>query len=53
MSAFENCVVLTNVKLPNNITTLSERLFYSCLELHSLTIPASVNNIELDALRFG
>lgn len=53
MSAFENCIVLRNVKLSNNITTLSERLFYSCLQLWNLTIPASVNNIELDALRFG
>ncbi len=43
--AFQNCVNLTTVNLPNTLITIGERAFSECSSLTSITIPNSVTSI--------
>ena len=43
--AFEDCIGLTSVTIPNSVTSIGERTFYHCYGLTSLTIPNSVTSI--------
>ncbi len=43
--AFNNCGGLTNVTLPESITTISGYMFYGCKSLTSIIIPNSVTKI--------
>ncbi|MCR5600754.1 MAG: leucine-rich repeat protein [Ruminococcus sp.] len=48
-NAFENCVNLKSIKLPNNLETLEYRAFYGCNSLESVSIPASVTWLGSEA----
>lgn len=43
--AFQGCVALTNVALPEGLKTLPPGLFYGCTALKSATIPGGVTNV--------
>ncbi len=42
---FEGCSYLTNITIPNNITTIGSYAFYDCYALTNITIPDSVITI--------
>ena len=43
--AFENCVDLKSVVIPNTVTDIGDRAFYDCQGLSSVVIPSSVTEI--------
>ena len=43
--AFDGCVGLTSVTIPNSVTSIGGRAFYECSGLTSITIPNSVTSI--------
>lgn len=45
--AFENCKLLTSIKLPNNLKTIEVHAFKNCFGLDTITIPDSVNDAIL------
>lgn len=49
VSAFENCIKLSSVKLSSNVKTIPEDCFRNCKSLESLTIPSGVVNIGKNA----
>ena len=48
-SAFEDCISLTSITIPNSVTSIEEKTFYGCRGLTSITIPNSVTSIGSDA----
>ncbi len=44
-SAFNHCIGLTSIIIPDCVTNIGSRAFGSCTELTSITIPESVTNI--------
>ena len=44
--AFEGCVSMTSISLPNSITSIGERAFYGCSSLTSINIPDNVSSIK-------
>ena len=44
-AAFDGCTSLTNINIPNTVTTIDRYAFYNCSGLTSITIPNSVNEI--------
>ena len=48
-SAFSGCSELTNITIPNSITTIGKYAFYNCSGLTSITIPDSVTSIGYQA----
>ena len=48
--AFESCKI-SNVKIPNTVTTIKNSAFSECESLRTLHIPVSVTNIEGGAFR--
>lgn len=48
-SAFNNCVNLTSVTIPDSVTNIGFRAFYKCDGLTSVTIPDSVTSIGEEA----
>ncbi len=42
---FGECSAITNVRIPNSITTIGESAFYGCTGLTSITIPNNVTSI--------
>ncbi len=44
--AFYNCTSLTNVTIPDSVTSIGNSAFYRCTGLTSVTIPDSVTSIE-------
>ena len=46
-----DCTNLTNVRIPDGITTIEESVFDGCTSLTSVMLPASVNTIGLTAFR--
>lgn len=48
-NAFRGCSYITNIKLPNTITSIATRSFYGCKNLTELDIPISVNLIGRSA----
>ena len=47
--AFSGCEELTSIIIPNNITSIGNRVFYGCTKLTSVTIPNSVTSIGDEA----
>ncbi len=45
-NAFLNCDSVTNVKIPNSVTTIEYQSFSRCTSLSSIIIPNSVTNIN-------
>ena len=43
--AFSNCTNITNITIPNNVTSIGESAFHGCTSLKSITIPNSVITI--------
>lgn len=44
-SAFQNCVLMTNITIPNSVTSIGKRAFQKCTNLTSLTIGNGVTSI--------
>jgi hypothetical protein len=45
-AAFDGCVGLTSIYIPDNITTIGAAAFLECVNLTSITIPESVESIQ-------
>ena len=50
--AFEYCLSLTSITIPNSVTSIGELAFYDCSSLTSITIPNSVTSIGAQAFRY-
>ena len=48
-SAFNGCIGLTSIDIPNNVTSIGGNAFYCCFSLTSIDIPDSVTSIGLGA----
>lgn len=46
---FEECSGLTEIIIPDSVTTIGSRAFYGCTSLTSVTIPNSVTTIDYNA----
>lgn len=44
--AFNDCMWLTSIKIPNSVTSIGRGAFKHCYDLTSIAIPNSVTNIE-------
>lgn len=51
VNAFEGCIRLHTIILPQTLGTLSSGLFTGCTDLTSLTIPASVSSVASDVFK--
>jgi hypothetical protein len=51
-SAFQNCNKITNIELPDSITTIGNNAFYNCSSLESISIPSSVTSIGNSAFYY-
>ena len=51
-NAFWNCKSLTNIKIPNSVTSIGYAAFYMCESLTNITIPDSVISIGAGAFGF-
>jgi sorbitol-specific phosphotransferase system component IIA len=49
--AFENCISLTSVVIPNSVTSIGSEAFFSCSGLTSVELPESVTSIEAGVFR--
>ncbi len=52
-SAFRDCSKMTNVTIPDGITTIESFAFQGCKKLTSVYIPATVTSIDSDYYPFG
>ena len=50
--AFQNCINLKSVTIPNGVTSIGENAFYYCTLLESVTIPDSVTSIGENAFSY-
>ena len=46
MSAFEGCSSLTNITIPDSVTSIGMAAFDGCSSLTNITIPDSVTSID-------
>ena len=51
-NAFESCITLTAVTIPESITTIGRGAFKDCANLISVTIPDNVTTMEQDAFAY-
>lgn len=49
--AFYGCHTLTDIKLPENISTIADRTFMYCIGLKNINIPREVTNIGSEAFK--
>ena len=47
--AFNNCINLESITIPNSVTSIGDYAFLNCINLESITIPNSVTSIGHDA----
>lgn len=47
-NAFENCIELKQINLPNTVTSIGKCAFRHCWELQSFTIPPQVTELQSD-----
>lgn len=47
--AFQGCMTLASITIPNSITSIGENAFHSCVSLTGITIPEGVTEIGNDA----
>ena len=52
VEAFENCIHLTSITIPNAVTSIGKGAFFKCRNLTSVTIPDSVTNIGESAFAY-
>ncbi len=50
--AFDHCLSLISVSIPNSVTSIGDRAFYHCASLTSISIPDSVTSIGDDAFYY-
>ncbi|MDE7162033.1 MAG: leucine-rich repeat protein, partial [Anaeroplasmataceae bacterium] len=50
--AFENCVKLTNVILPQSLTKIGKLAFYNCTSIKEIVIPKNVTAISIRAFSY-
>ena len=50
-SAFEECIDLTSITIPNSVTSIGDSTFRDCINLTSITIPDSMTSIGDSAFR--
>lgn len=50
-NVFQGCAKLTNITIPESVTTLGMGAFYGCKSLTSINVPAGVTRIEKDTFR--
>ncbi len=43
--AFDGCTQITDIKLPNGVTTIEDYAFYGCTNLQSVKLSASLKNV--------
>ena len=51
-SAFHNCSALTQITIPNSVTSIGSDAFYYCSALTQVTIPGSVTSIGSSAFNY-
>ena len=50
-NAFQDCSALTNITLPNSLTSIGNFAFFGCSGLNNLTLPNSITSIGIQAFR--
>ncbi len=50
--AFEDCIGLKSIKIPNSVTSIGEFAFYECTSLENIEINASIESIGLEAFSY-
>ncbi len=50
--AFESCIDLTSVSIPNSVTSIGENAFAYCYRLTEITVPESVTTIGLTTFSY-
>ena len=51
-NAFDRCIGLTSVTIPNSVTTIDSYAFHSCSSLTSIVIPSSVTTMGASAFGY-
>ncbi|MDB4600198.1 leucine-rich repeat protein [Akkermansiaceae bacterium] len=51
-NAFNSCLRLTSINIPNSVNNIGDRAFYSCGQLSSINIPERINRIREDTFSF-
>jgi uncharacterized protein YjdB len=46
--AFQDCISLASITIPDNVTSIGYGAFYGCISLVSVTIPNSITSIEFN-----
>ena len=49
---FYSCAVLTDINIPEGVTTLGDQCFYNCAALLDLTLPSSITEIGDQAVGY-
>lgn len=50
--AFNYCMSLKNITIPNNVTSIGEYAFYYCVSLQIITIPSNVATIQMGVFQY-
>ena len=50
--AFNYCMYLKNITIPNDVTSIGEYAFYYCVLLQTITIPSNVATIQMGVFQY-